>query len=199
VLALGLALVAGLVLAGLAVAEGQDERCASCHLPPEATFVARRFATPPTDLAAGHGQAPDSALRCVDCHGGPGPAGRLRSLAMGARDLAVFVAGDYTVLGAEYLPAASWHFPVGDATCRACHGEAVDAAGFENHFHNRLADSPRPETVACARCHPAHRGGDPADGYLREAELAPVCTDCHEDLGGPTDPLALLTPLPPGR
>lgn len=187
---LGLVLVS---LGGIAAVERHDPACASCHLPPEATFVARS-GRPPSDLASAHAQAQASAaVRCVDCHGGPGLGGRVASLQMGARDLWHYVRGDFTVLGSTYLPADTLRHPVPDATCLSCHLPVMTDSGFENHFHSRLSDPERPAELSCTDCHAAHQPTDPAVvGGLSRA-VAQECEVCHEVMGGPMG-LAAATP-----
>jgi hypothetical protein len=182
---------AGLVVLGAGNLEGQDSFCGRCHLPPEATFVARASAGQPVDLASAHARPTDAPpVACVGCHGGTGVTGRLRSLAMGADDGLSWLLGDFTVLGPHYLPRAEPGRTVPDGACRACHDGTVRAEGFENHFHNRLLDPERPAELTCSRCHVGHDTAVGPDAYLVERDLAERCAECHRVMGGPSAPLA---------
>jgi hypothetical protein len=200
VLAAALALAAGIVLLlGLTEAERHDPFCAGCHLPPEATFVARAESAAAVDLASLHGRpAGAGRVPCVGCHGGPGLAGRLESLEIGASDAWAWLRGDYTILGTRYLPAASVEHPVADATCAGCHEAELAEGGFERHFHQLLDEPEAPAGVGCAACHRAHelRSGDPA--LVPESEVAAACAECHRVMGGPSGPI-LGGPESPGR
>jgi hypothetical protein len=192
-----LSIVVGIAaaLGGITAVERHDPACASCHLPPEATFVARA-GTAPSDLASAHARPADAdAVRCVDCHGGPGLSGRVASWRMGAGDLWHFVRGDYTVLGTTYLPAEAQRYPVADDTCRSCHVAAMADTGFENHFHTRLSDPERPAELSCVGCHLAHKSEDPGTAGSLTPAMAAQCEACHLVLGGPVG-LVDATPVP---
>ncbi len=186
------AIVAGAgmaLLGGAAVVETHDPACAACHLPPEVAFVARAAAPEPVDLASAHARLPaPDRLRCVDCHGGPGLAGRVRSLAIGARDAAAWLRGDYAVVGTDYAPLGAVRHPVADDLCLACHAAALDPPGFENHFHHALRAPRAPRDLACVTCHAGHlpRPGSPA--FVADADIAAGCQACHAAMGGPVAP-----------
>jgi hypothetical protein len=194
--ALGLAGAALAVLAvdGLQRAESNDQWCTACHLPPEATFVARAAAPTAVDLASAHARVAAMAaapggrgppLRCIDCHGGPGLAGRWLRLRIAARDFASWLGGQLVVVGSRYVPVESVHYPPADSLCAACHAEPVGRAGFENHFHNLLDDPAAPAQLACVSCHDGHRAR-PGEPYFLTAEsVAPGCEACHLRMGGP--------------
>jgi hypothetical protein len=183
-----------LALTSAMVAERNDSFCASCHLPPEATFVARSVATAPVDLASAHAllvdaDPGDERLRCIDCHGGPGAAGRLRALGLGVRDLASWLGGDFVVVGDEYVPLGAVHQPIADELCAGCHGETLADEDFDNHFHHLLSDPEAPSDLACVDCHDGHaaRPGEPY--FVTDEAVAPGCDACHAVMGGPTAPL----------
>lgn len=181
-------LTAFAALTGIAATvETHDPACAACHLPPETAFVARAAAPTPVDLASAHARLPaPDRLRCVDCHGGPGPRGRLRSLGIGARDTLAWLRGDYVVVGTDYAPLGAVHHPIDDALCLACHAPTLDPPAFENHFHHQLRAPESPPSLTCTTCHTGHqpRPGSPA--FLTDADVAAGCQQCHATMGGPT-------------
>jgi hypothetical protein len=191
VLAIGLALMASLILApALAVTtaiqlENYDPFCASCHTEPESGYVLRTHEEP-VDLASAHAQ---TGVRCIDCHSGEGAAGRAASLAQGAADLLAFLQGSYE------QPART-HRPLGDAACLKCHLPADMArSGAQSslnvsHYHlasylgewqNRAADS----ASRCGQCHEPHAlAGSPGQRFVDGAVLNPACEACHTALSG---------------
>lgn len=187
---LAIALVAlsvGATGVGLAL-EQRDEFCAACHTEPETTYVhqSRDTSSPrsPT-LAAFHyrlegtAMASKVAFKCIDCHGGVGPAARLTTLyQLGVGDALAFLSG-------RYEQPAQTHRPLPDVNCTRCHAEAVSVPGFENHFHTKLADPSAPP-IACVACHVSHTDQvDPREKYIRRAVVYPHCNDCHLVMGGP--------------
>lgn len=191
------AVAAALVLAGLFVfagtitaavqLENDDAFCASCHTEPEATFYGRSLVEA-ADLASAHAAA-DPPVRCIDCHSGSGPAGRVSSLGQGAADLVAFVLNDYE------QPAATTH-PVGDEGCTKCHRpptldglvDTDTALKSKSHYHLAeyaaawLAADPDPRGT-CVVCHVSHSEGMRASQQRspRRAVNA-ACEDCHADL-----------------
>ncbi len=182
-----IALLVGGTGVGL-VLEQRDEFCAACHTEPETTYVrqSRDTASPrsPT-LAAFHhrleGTAMESrvAFKCIDCHGGVGPAARLTTLyQLGVGDALAFLSG-------RYEQPATTHRPLPDANCTRCHAREVAVPGFENHFHNKLG-APTAPSIACVDCHVSHTDQvDPREKYIRRALVFPHCNDCHRSMGGP--------------
>src|SRR4051812_33466668 len=89
----GVALFLGGTGAGLALEES-DSFCASCHTEPETTYVrqAQVPTGPASDTLAAFHHRLDSGLltgatgasaepmKCISCHGGVGPAARLKTL-----------------------------------------------------------------------------------------------------------------------
>jgi len=183
----------------IAVAETHDPWCAACHLPPEEAFVARAAGRRAVDLASAHAKAApgraargraasEPAVRCIDCHGGPGWRGRAHSLRIAAADTWSWARGAYVVVGTEYAPLGEVKHPVADALCAGCHADAIADTGFENHFHSLLADPEAPDDLDCVDCHAGHRPR-PADPYfLSDADAAPGCRACHDAMGGPGAP-----------
>jgi len=172
----GLAALALIAAAGLGTAatlEDHDSFCAACHTQPESTFYARSLAAP-SDLASAHAAA--WATRCIDCHSGPGLAGRAGALALGARDLAAWV----THTGQQPAPLT---VPIRDASCLKCHADVPNTRNFDRHFHMYLArwQALDPATAgSCVSCHVGHSpSGDPHQDYLQPEQMQLVCDRCH--------------------
>ncbi|MFZ0493544.1 MAG: cytochrome c3 family protein [Acidimicrobiia bacterium] len=171
----------GLVLAvgsGVEAAhlENRDSFCASCHSEPESMYVDRSVAAAPVDLASFHTA---KAVRCIDCHSGPGIGGRISALTLGTRDLTHYLTGHYT------QPAPQTR-PVTDAQCTKCHSDVVANETFDNHFHVFLAQwqSLTPDAATCVSCHESHVTDGAADiAYLNQARTAQVCQACHSFAG----------------
>jgi predicted CXXCH cytochrome family protein len=156
--------------------ENRDSFCASCHSEPESTYVDRSVATSPVDLASFH---TTKAVRCIDCHSGPGLGGRISALTLGARDLTHYLTGHYT------QPAPQTR-PVTDAQCTKCHADVAANQTFDNHFHVFLAQwqSLSPDAATCVSCHESHVTDGSADiGYLNQARTTQVCQACHAFAG----------------
>lgn len=173
------------------VAERHDPLCGACHLPPEATFVARAAGPEPVDLASAHvvGMA-DRRVLCVECHGGSGLEGHLARLRMAGADTWAWLAGDYTVLGTRFLPTDRPRHPVRDAICVACHQSAVTAEDFENHYHFLLSDPGAPTDLPCVACHVGHGDTPGKAPFLTDGGVVPACAACHSVMGGPAAPFA---------
>ena len=78
--------------------ENQDAFCASCHTEPEVTYYDQSQASPPATLAAFHAQNAEGGsppARCIDCHSGGGPFGRVEGLKQGAQDTFSYWSGNY--------------------------------------------------------------------------------------------------------
>lgn len=181
----GLALGLAAASAGVAysmVQERRDVFCASCHTEPEAEFYRRSvdLASQAFDLAASHAQQ-EKAVLCIDCHGGAGLTLRVRTyLSLAVWDTIKFWSG-------RYEQPARLHGPLPDPNCVQCHQQSVAATGFENHFHNRLADEGAPR-LPCASCHPSHVAGDPVSKFIIRRVVFPQCNACHRQAGkGPSD------------
>lgn len=152
--------------------ENTNAFCASCHTEPETTYVQRAQAAP-VDLASAHAA---ENIPCIECHNGAGVLGRAGAIALGARNLAAFVSGQY------HRPAVLL-FEMGDSACLKCHAETMRAQTSANHYHYFLAQwkhfAPEAEG-ACVACHSAHpTGGDSQHGFINPASASPVCEQCH--------------------
>jgi hypothetical protein len=179
--------VPALLAGGTMILEGHDPACAACHLPPEATYVARASRGQPADLAAAHA-GPTPAVRCIDCHAGPRPRDRARGLELAARDGWSMLRGAYVVVGAEYAPLGASRRSWPEDACRACHAEVLDGDAFDVHFHNLLDDADAPP-LSCTACHGGHRLRPRQPYFLTDADAAAACAACHEVMGGPSSPL----------
>jgi len=175
----------GLAIAGYSIAlENRDEFCASCHTQPEMEFFQRaqdRSGGHPIDLAAAHAQTAHApAVRCIDCHGGVDALERTKTLALAARDAALFFSG-------RFQQPAKLMGTLPNSTCLACHRAEVSRPGFENHFHNRLGMTGAPD-LSCQSCHPAHTPADQETMFIVRRIIFPQCNACHRALGrGPSD------------
>lgn len=154
--------------------ENQDSFCASCHTQPEAKYFQQSMATPATTLAAFHTQ---KQARCIDCHSGGGPFGRMEGLTQGGIDLLAYQSGNF------HAPAVTLA-KLNDDSCVKCHNDTVTRGGFNNHFHLYLrqwqaADS---NAAGCVDCHVAHPTGDPQQQFVQNSAQA-VCNQCHRSLG----------------
>jgi ferredoxin len=227
--AAGAAVVLALLFGGaLTVSrfEEQDTFCISCHTLPEVTYYERAQGalsgeSPYQDLSSAHYALPGEGgellpMRCIDCHrGNGGLPHRVVTLTLGARDAALWIAGqadpeiEKNELEVPFLLTAA---------CTECHQPSLLTVGFNNHFHNRLPDAYRawrrgaeliqPEDqpgngdaewriepvdtgVLCVDCHRAHVHvpGSELQSYLDVFGVVyPACVRCHEDAGrGPLE------------
>ena len=164
--------------------EEADAFCASCHSEPEATYYQRTQAPKPVDLASVHAllaqKNPQQAnIHCIDCHAGPGIAGRITALRLGAHDVVQWFAGTAT------QPAQITQ-PIPDAHCIKCHTDTPAANNFDRHFHHTLARWQQADAKAgsCVSCHTAHTtDGAASIGFLQQQRLLVQCTQCHVALG----------------
>lgn len=195
-----LVLGAFLAAAGFGFAASQethDPFCASCHTQPETTYVGRSTGSQPVDLASFH---TGHETRCIDCHSGPGIAGRMRAELMGARNAAAW----YTGTAAQPAPLT---FPIADENCLKCHQEVVFAGftpqqpvtfldqmgrgeageeGGPNHWHEQLAQWQGVSSDAgrCTSCHPGHTTDGSADTGFEDPQITrQVCEGCHGSIG----------------
>ncbi len=180
-------LVAGLLLPGGWVLsdrlEEDNDFCNACHLEPGRPLherIRQGFdARPPVNLASAHGLAgtearPDGSLRCIDCHGGTGLAGRLRVKALAAKDAFWYVVGHF-----EEPDSMRW--PLRDEDCTKCHADFSPASAGAEPFHSIPVHNARFE-VACVECHVAHEsGGNPQAYFMDASRLRPLCARCHPE------------------
>ncbi len=156
--------------------ENNDAFCASCHTEPESTFVDRGQGGTAVDLAsshAGHG------VHCIQCHSGPGAAGRLDAMTVGASDLLAFETGGF------HDPAVLT-VPIDDANCLKCHSDVPNTQDFREHFHAFLPkwQALDPQAATCVDCHEAHvTGGLTNLSFLTESTTTAVCQRCHNFVG----------------
>jgi predicted CXXCH cytochrome family protein len=176
VIAAGIVLVVLAIGTGLGAAqfENRDTFCSSCHSEPERTYVDRSLAIEPTDLASYH---TTRSTRCIDCHTGPGLAGRIAGLALGGRDLVRYLIG-------SYQQPAPLTRPITDSHCTKCHEQILNAQGFEEHFHELLPQwqALSASAATCVSCHSAHTT-DGSTMYLNNDRTMRVCQACHAFAG----------------
>jgi len=156
--------------------ENNDHFCASCHTEPETTYVARTQ-HPAVDLASAH---TGNNVKCIDCHSGAGLSGRLDAMALGTRDLGVYVGGHYP------QPAVQTR-PIPDANCLKCHQDVLRKNTFDNHFHVLLprwqAVAPQ-ASAACVDCHTSHTtDGERQIAWLNKPRTVAQCNACHRIAG----------------
>jgi predicted CXXCH cytochrome family protein len=149
--------------------ERRNEFCVSCHLhePLLATF--EHGAETARDLSAVHFAAMESP-RCIECHKGEGTIERAKVLAVAGRDSLKYL------IGVHKEPDHS-DVPIADAGCTRCHATLGGAEVGAADFHRRAEHQSLP--MRCVACHQAHKGGDPAQSFLVEAHVVPVCRQCH--------------------
>lgn len=174
--------------------ERENTFCVSCHLtetkPLHEAKLERFRARPPRTLAGAHGAAGaetprgERAFRCIDCHGGTGPLGRLRVKALSARDAFWYVVGRF-----EEPEGMRW--PLWDSDCRQCHadlGAEPEAGPGEDPAFHDLAVHNHDLGVSCVTCHLAHeRDGLQDFHFLHPRPVRAQCASCHpemEETGG---------------
>ena len=155
--------------------ENRDSFCASCHTEPESKYYQQSLAQAAPTLAAFHTQ---KQARCIDCHSGGGPFGRVEGLMQGSQDLAAYYSGHY------HNPAITLN-KLSDDSCTKCHAQVTSSGGFNNHFHRFLPrwQSIDPNAAHCVDCHTAHPSANGAQGYLATGLVTGVCQRCHARLG----------------
>ncbi len=156
--------------------ENQDAFCASCHTQPETKYLQQSLATPAVSLAAFHAE---KSVRCIDCHSGGGPFGRVSGLTQGAIDLMAYDSGKY------HAPAVTLS-KLGDDSCIKCHQDVMSNQTFNNHFHVFLPrwQAVDPNAARCIDCHTAHpTTGDPTQQFLQVQAVQTQCDNCHRIAG----------------
>lgn len=180
--------------------ETHDSFCASCHTEPESTFFQRSTGAQTVDLAAFHTA---QQTRCIDCHSGAGPIGRMQAELLGARNAAAW----YTHTAVQ---PARLTVPIQDQNCLKCH-QGVTQQGFvpketitipsgasgqggeggrggqgrSNHWHTFLArwQIIDPSAGSCTSCHSGHSASSTAqNGFLDAQITSNQCNACHRVL-----------------
>lgn len=208
--------------------EDHDAFCIRCHTVPETTYYLRAHTAPDgasravRDLATAHydlaRRHEGPAFSCIACHRGDSSfAHRLATLALGARDTFVFVAGRADPTIEKSVVTQAW---LPDAACVGCHGATLlTLAGLNNHFHTALPQAARllaggetltvsppyenrreallraglktiDVSITCVSCHRGHAtvSGGAAIGFMEAGTRRPVCISCHRAAGrGPQD------------
>ncbi len=151
--------------------ENHDPFCASCHSEPESKYVQQSLDKNAATLASFHAQ---SSVRCIDCHSGSGPLGRLVGLSQGSQDLLSYYSGNY------HNPAITTT-KLGDESCLKCHADVSTNQTFNNHFHLFLPrwQAVDPQAAHCIDCHTAHTAGITTQLFLEQAPVQQICENCH--------------------
>ena len=175
------ALSGGLVLAGGGMVtaiqlENHNAFCASCHTEPESQFY-QRSQVAAVDLASAHNA---KEVACIQCHSGPGTAGRVQAVAsVAAPDTFAFYSG-------HYRKPATLTVPIGDEHCLKCHADVSARQDFNNHFHvflPKLRAAAPGNAATCVDCHKGHvLNGLPNVVFLPQATTEAVCQRCHSIL-----------------
>ena len=169
--------------------EQDDAFCNACHLDgwlsgtPLHTRQRDGFtAAVPRTLAGAHASAlveeragGDAAFRCIDCHGGVSPLGRLRVKTLAAKDAFFWVTGAF-----EEPDGMRW--PLWDEDCRQCHASFARKAGeFEDPAFHDLGVHNAELGVDCVECHLSHEeGGNPEQWFVLADHVRAQCARCHE-------------------
>ncbi len=156
--------------------ENHDDFCASCHTQPETKYYQQSRDQNAATLAAFHAT---KSVRCIDCHSGGSPFGRIEGLTQGTQDLLSYYSGHY------HSPAITTN-KLSDDSCLKCHGEILGQGDFNNHFHLFLSrwQSVDPNAGGCVDCHQGHPTAAATQQYLSNAPVQAVCQQCHAVLRG---------------
>ena len=184
-LAGAVALVSGTAaIAYVSHLERDNRFCIACHSPDGTRLHGELFeryeANPPGDLSALHRHVKKQTVKCIDCHGGVGVAGRSRILLVAAWDTVKYVAGRFKE--PERMTA-----PLRDRDCVQCHPdynvgsfpEEGQAGGRDFHKH----PDHRILSIPCVECHTSHVVGDPRLRLLNNDVVLPLCRRCHKEMG----------------
>jgi formate dehydrogenase gamma subunit len=165
--ALGLALVSGVLVAGIAMLFGSS------------AFSQQGMMKQGTSYPI---ESHEVAV-CLQCHGGLGfvvrdPSGRVRSLYVNGEDLAHSVHKDLTCqdchMGIDRVPHDKTQIVT--PTCAMCHTEEAELYASSAHQPQSAVDLDRP---SCLYCHGGNSHAVPSPKqYSRQAELA-ICVRCH--------------------
>jgi nitrate/TMAO reductase-like tetraheme cytochrome c subunit len=211
---------------GATLLEEHDTFCIACHTVPETIYFNRAAAiiansgTTIPDLATAHYQLThdkNQAFTCIDCHrGGSSLSKRIDTLALGGRDVVIFVLGKAdpaTEKTTIYQPALP------NNACIGCHMDTLlTVNGTQTHYHNwlpqtaalvasgkQLIAAPNSRrfnnrlrtfntTLTCTSCHLAHKTAS-ADPQLKLAITditQQACDSCHKAAGERPQSLARL-------
>jgi hypothetical protein len=174
--------------------ERDDDFCNACHIAPGRPLhaaIRRDFdGAPATTLAAAHARAPagparaaavapraaaDAVFRCIDCHGGTSPLGRVRVKALAAKDAFWYMVGHF-----EEPDGMRW--PLWDEDCLKCH-TVFDETALEAWQSPRFHQLPVHNAalgVDCVECHRVHTlGGNPEFQFLHAPSVRAQCARCH--------------------
>ncbi len=151
--------------------ENHDDFCASCHTQPETQYYQQSREQNSTTLAAFHAS---KSVRCIDCHSGGGPLGRVEGLTQGTQDLLSYYSGQY------HNPAITTS-KLSDDSCLKCHAEIMGRGSFDNHYHLFLSrwQSADPNAAGCVDCHRSHPAADASQQFLSTTQVQAICQQCH--------------------
>lgn len=159
-------------LAGASVARSLEENdafCASCHTEPETTYYDRSLGEP-VDLASAHVA---EEVACIDCHSGEGVVGRADAMTLGAKNVALYLTGQYQTPTQAETAIHIDH-------CKKCHADVLAGLDAADHFHYFSPRWAGDEPSACVTCHQAHvTDGNPAVGFMLSGVMETVCLACH--------------------
>jgi hypothetical protein len=165
--------------------EQDNDFCNACHLEPGVPLhaeIRRDFDAPePADLAAVHALAgnaarADAAFRCIDCHGGVGPPGRLRVKVLAAKDAFWYVVG-------RFEEPTDMRWPLWDEDCARCH-RSFEESEVDSWRAPRFHQLPVHNVelgVDCVECHLSHAGGAPDAWFLDVSHVRSQCARCHPE------------------
>ena len=166
--------------------ERNDDFCNACHLPdgggPLHLTIRERFdARPPVNLASLHAvgvrrdEVSEDPMRCIDCHGGVGFAGKARVKALAALDVMVWLSGDFGE--PEFMTT-----PLLDDDCRQCHArfDETPSGLARPRFHELSVHNVRLGT-SCVECHQSHEPGDADFFFLDASHVRRRCAHCHSE------------------
>lgn len=176
VVVLGLGAVGGYY--GSLRLEENDAFCGVCHSEPETTYVSRGQAASATDLASDHSHK--EKARCIDCHSGPGDAGRQQAL------FGTAIPDTFAWLAHTGKQPAVLTKPIPDANCLKCHTEVTATQDFNQHFHAFLPkwQAIDKQAAACVSCHTTHTtDGEAQLGFLQRERTLTICQKCHQIAG----------------
>jgi len=182
--------------------ERNNDFCTGCHAAPGRPLHAalrRDFdAAPARSLAAAHGAArldrsqagvppvrpafvpvggDPAAFRCIDCHGGTSPVGRVRVKLLAAKDAFWYLVG-------RFEEPADMRWTLWDEDCLKCH-PAFDESEVRAWQSPRFHQLPVHNTalgVDCVECHRVHDlGGNPEAFFLHAPAVRKQCARCHSE------------------
>ena len=164
--------------------EQRNDFCTDCHLPggtPLHLEIREDFdRVIPVNLAGVHGRGwveerEDSAIRCIDCHGGAGAVERTKIKLLAARDAVRYALGSFAE--PDGMP-----FELSPANCLGCHPtfRRSAAPGWTLRAYHGDPAHDSPEAPRCVSCHTVHaEDGDAFAYFMARARVVARCRACH--------------------